>query len=478
MNESYQVKLAKIHAETRKGLVPFFKIMLADLDDYQEPAPFHYEISDILLDKAGHFAVEMARETAKSTYVLKAFPLYKLTYPSDDCRFMVIIKQNQDLACSKLLEIIKEHENHPVLKRNIVQVNKRSAQAYEVVVRGMEKKNYTIRIEAYGKGSAIRGLTWNNLRPQIIIGDDLQSLEDSQSEAVQTKDWDWFLSDVKFLAKTSRLFIIGNNLGERCIIERIINEPKLNFTTLKIPLIINGESSWASRFPMEFLENEKKEFVALGKLEIWYRERMCVALPEEKQTFKKEYFRYFEQTDLPEQYTCYLTVDLAISEKKSADDVVVLVVGKSDNSPNWYILEYIGGKLDPLKTIDAIFKLYEKYRPVKVGIESVAYQRALSFFVKEEMKRREVYFNITELKNASQSKEERIKGLQPMFKTGVIKHRSNMIELETQLLSFPKGIHDDYLDALAMVLQLVETTTNSNMKTYKRGYEKYLDSLK
>jgi len=474
----YQKKLLEIHKETNKGLVPFFKILLADIQDYQEPAPFHYQISETLLNDNRSFAIEMARETAKTTYVLKTFPLYCLTYPRDDRRYIVVIKQNQTLATAKLMEIIREHETNPVIKQNIVKTIKRAGDAYEVVVRGEDKRDYEMRIEAYGKGAAIRGLSWGNLRPQIIIGDDLQSLEDSTSETTMEKDWDWFLSDVKFLAKTGRIFLIGNNLGDRCITERILNGTDLGFEKMRIPILSEGVSTWPSRFPVDFLQKEKAEFAALGKLEIWYRERMCVALPEEKQIFKKDCFRYFEQADLPEQYTCYLAVDLAISEKKSADDVVLMVVGKSNNNPNWYILEYIGGKLDPLKTIDAIFSMYEKYRPVKVGIESVAYQRALSFFVKEEMKKREVYFNIVELKNAAKSKEERIKGLQPLFKTGVIFHRHNMIELESQLLTFPKGLHDDYIDALAMVLQLVGTTNSSNMKTYKRGYEKYLDSLK
>jgi hypothetical protein len=43
------------------------------------------------------------------------------------------------------------------------------------------------------------------------------------SETVLEKDYNWFLSDIAFLGKKCRIFMIGNNLGEACLIERVIN---------------------------------------------------------------------------------------------------------------------------------------------------------------------------------------------------------------------------------------------------------------
>jgi hypothetical protein len=74
-------------------------------------------------------------------------------------------------------------------------------------------------------------------------------------------------------------------------------------------------------------------------------------------------------------------VDLAISQDKRADDTVVMVLWKHKEWPNWYVMEYVDWKFDPLQTIDIIFSLYIKYRPLRVWIESVAYQKALSYFI-------------------------------------------------------------------------------------------------
>lgn len=481
MEDSQKEKIIDIHLEAQKSLVDYYRIILSE-DNYVPPAPFHYELSDILLNREGNFALEMFRESAKSAYALKTFPLYKLSYPKRESRYIVIIKANQELASAKLQEIVSEYVNSPVLNFNLKEVKKNSAKIFEATVMGPDEMD--VRIEAYGKGTSIRGLSWGNLRPQVIICDDLQDLEDSQSDTVQEKDWTWFLSDVKFLAKTGRIIVIGNNLGEKCIIERLMNDNFLNFEKIRKPAIEDGKATWPDMFSFEFLESERMEFNNLGKTDIWYRERMCQAISEESKLFKREYFKYWKDEDLflrEERdlnrlgFEFYISVDLAISEKQTADDTVLCVVGKKREAPEWYIFEMLGGKMDPLKTIDNLFYLYGKYRPLKVGIESVAYQKALFYFIEEEMKKRSQYFMIDELRNTNK-KEERIKGLQPMYKTGVIYHREGMLKLEDQLLSFPYGLHDDYPDALAMMIQLIEGTSQRIFT--QKTTSSYIDPIK
>lgn len=458
-------KLLAIHKQTHKSLVDFFRIFIGDKDDYVEPAKFHYLLSDLLLHDKKNFAIEMFRESGKSAMVLRAFPTYKLVYPSDDACYIVIIKQNQTLASAKLLEIINSYENHAIMNMNLISVAKKSADAIEVTVYGTDKKNHTVRIEAYGKGASIRGLTWGNLRPQVVIMDDIQDLEDSQSETVVEKDWDWFLSDVAFLAKTGRIFIIGNNLGRKCVIERIIdNKDRMDFQVMKIgALNEEGKSNWETRFSTQFLMEEKKKYTELGKLDIWYRERMCEAISPETQLFKQAYFRYFEEQDLPSGLDIDITIDPAISKKKDACNTAIVAVGKQDLNPNWYVLDYVADHLDPLQLIDAVFKMYADLRVkyptsnIRVFVETVAYQQSLKYFIEEEMRKRREFFVLEEFKDTHE-KEQRIKGLVPMYKTGVVYHRRWMNALEEELLLFPKGKTIDIVDALSFHTQIKYNT--------------------
>jgi hypothetical protein len=71
-----------------------------------------------------------------------------------------------------------------------------------------------------------------------VIIDDPQDGEDAKSELTLERDWNWFLSDVKFLSRTGRIFMIGNNLGERCLIERVFaHADELGFQTVRIPVL-------------------------------------------------------------------------------------------------------------------------------------------------------------------------------------------------------------------------------------------------
>jgi hypothetical protein len=70
------------------------------------------------------------------------------------------------------------------------------------------------------------------------------------------------------------------------------------------------------------------------------------------------------------------------------------------------------------------------------------------------MRERSIFLPIEELKTET-SKEIRIMGLQPRFETGAIYIRKNMLDLEDELLRFPKGQTDDLIDALAHQLQII-----------------------
>lgn len=72
------------------------------------------------------------------------------------------------------------------------------------------------------------------------------------------------------------------------------------------------------------------------------------------------------------------------------------------------------------------------------------------------MPKRNVWFTVKDLE-AQSRKELRISTLQPRFKAGTVwfpMGATFLTELESELLSFPRGLHDDLIDALAYESQL------------------------
>ena len=444
----------QIESEERalNSLVAFREEFIPSKEDVS-PAKFHEEWSDILLRGQGNFAIEAFRESAKTQIVIRANLLHALTFPQMSRSYLVIICATQTTASKKLQEVSREFLASPDMCGLVSEVKDNSGLALEVHYIDGQR----VRIEAYGKGAAVRGLSWGAKRPDLVIIDDPQDEEDARSETVTVNDWDWFLSDVFFLGQSTRIFMIGNNLGERCIIEQVISHSQqLNFTARRIPILTaEGLSAWPEKWPLSEIERDREEWEKLGKTDIWYRNKMCQCISPDSQKFKREYFRYYDKLEDLHSMNIYTTVDLAISQKVNADYSAIVTVGVN-SAGHWFVLDVEYGRYDPSTTIDAIFSAVQKWHPLSVGIEVVAYQAALQHFLEKEMPRRGTFFRITPLK-AEKKKEIRIDNIQPRFAVGTVWFKTGALwldKIEGELLAYPHGAHDDVIDALAYIEQL------------------------
>jgi len=471
----------------RKSLVDYrYVCLVQDEADELDPADFHYTLSNLLLEEKKHVAIEMFRESGKSSYALRAFPLYCLSYPKRQNDYIVLLKGNQRTASSKLKEIINEYETNPLVSHNLVKIHEKSMNAFSVDVRNEDGEVINVRIEAYGKGSAIRGLSNNDRRPKIIIADDIQDKEDARSETVVETDWDWFLSDVLFLGKKSRIFLIGNNLGERCIIERVLNNcDELNFKGIRVPVMENGKPTWPAKDTIADIEKEKANFASLGKLDIWYAEKMCQSVSEEGRVFKEEDYVYYDwdhRRGLINDTNIYACLDPASSTRPDSCLRAITVTGV-DHKNNWYLLDAKFGRWDSAILVDYIFNTVVEYNLTTFYIEKGIFEQVLKPFIMQEQKKRNIFFNIVPLEHAKVgSKLDRIKILQPRFKAHSIFFPKSpsapwMSEVKSELAGVTKDAiksqYIDVIDALAMTTQVAKPVHNrrkSNPTTAKTDF--------
>jgi hypothetical protein len=474
--QEHDAALAEAYELGRANLVDFRTIFLA-ADDDVSPAPFHYRWSDLLLNGTTNIVVEGYRESAKTQYIIRSHTLYRLVYPSKAYDYIVNIESNQTRAESRLNEITRIYLANPALCNNLVRVNKNTGGIFDVDVTDTDGKEINVRIEAYGKGANIRGLVYGTRRPKLVVIDDPQDLEDSQSDTVIEKDWEWFMSDVYFLGDKTRVFLIGNNLGEKCIVERVKKDAEsLGYTVEIVPVLdAEGNPTWPSKNTIEKIEAEKEAFRKIGKLEIWLREKMCQAIDPETQLFKREYFKYIDKE--PAGLSKFILVDPAIS-KSDKSCYTALVCWGVNAENHWFLCDVEYGHFDPGETMDAFFRMVSKHRPIVSGIEDVGYQKALQWLVNQEMIKRKIFTRVEPLKHHGKAKEIRIQGLQPRYKCGTIWHVSGLhglAEYESELLMFRPGVNSrvDLIDAAAYGDQIIIAPTRSvirhNRPTPKRG---------
>ena len=200
----------------------------------------------------------------------------------------------------------------------------------------------------------------------------------------------------------------------------------------------------------------------------------------EDQEFKEDMFKYFEEEELKGRNLRYYTIcDPAISQKREADNTVVLTIAKDLNGPNIYRIREDAGHFTPSQTVDLIFKHTTDYRS-DAYIEVVGYQQALKFSIEEEQRKKQKYFSVHEVRTRT-NKEVRIRGLIPLYERGVIFHRHIDGKYEEELITFPRGRRDDRIDAMAIGLSVMDNTLRSVeeriFKPHWVGYGKKLKKL-
>lgn len=199
----------------------------------------------------------------------------------------------------------------------------------------------------------------------------------------------------------------------------------------------------------------RKDFLAKLKEEGWGHfssQYLNDPVPEADAIFKRTWFKYYTSDDIRGKLlNKFLLIDPALSLKKDADYTAMLVIGV-DEWNNIFVLDIVRSRLSPNDLINEVFRLRDKWKLVDVGIEDIAFQRVIGYSLREDVRFKKDPFHITELKPNERSKDQRIKGLQPLYENGKVFHDKSVpgtVYLEDELVRFPRTKNDDTIDALA-----------------------------
>lgn len=207
----------------------------------------------------------------------------------------------------------------------------------------------------------------------------------------------------------------------------------------------DGSLFFPEKLTEEFLERQKR---TQGSY-IFANQYLNEIIPADMQTFKRSWFHYY--AEMPKNIKTFMFIDPALSEVASSDSTGVVVV-HVDSDKRWYCSYAKRLRVSPTQLIEYIFKLNQTFNPDVIGIEQVAYQKALLYFLDEEMRRRNVLLPIKGINPpTNKTKQARILSLVPRFEWGHLFLNHGLQDLELELLQFPRGSHDDLIDALASI---------------------------
>jgi len=152
--------LTKAFVRCSRSLVDYRHILLHNEQKIEvAPASFHFQWSDMLLFDQENMAIQAFRESAKTQYCIRSLCLHALTFPTMQRDYIVIIKKNHTLARKLLKQIEAEYVTNVAISGNLEQIKEQSGDVFDVDVMNADGQIMNVRIEAYGKGGSVRGLS-------------------------------------------------------------------------------------------------------------------------------------------------------------------------------------------------------------------------------------------------------------------------------------------------------------------------------
>lgn len=448
----------------------------------------HKPVCDKLSDYKNNTrcAIVLPRDWFKSTIGSIAYPIWR-AINNPNVRIL-IVQNSMNNARKKLLSIKQIFERNQLFRALYPEIlpDKNRTWTQECLVVNRTGTFPEGTFEAAGVGTAVTSRHFD-----LVIEDDTISPEkDSMSGLVQQPTQLEIEKAIGFHRLVHPLLLHPSKsqivvIGTRWAVEDLLGWIMANYSNYIVisrKVRENGVAIW-DRFNEDVLED----------LEITQGPYMFASLYMNEptlainQVFNREWIRYYQNMPRRELLFC-TSVDPAAAKREESsnpDYSVVLTTAVHPSDGTVYVASYTRERMNPGQHIDAIFHHYEMYKPVVVKIEAIAYQRTLGYWLRRRQDKTGTKFYVEEIRSLQGSKEDRIRALQPYFSSGQIRIRTGMSDLERELLSFPKGAHDDLIDALSMqvgfwndAIALKVEERNYNKKIEPHSGRAILDNLK
>lgn len=347
------------------------------------------------------------------------------------------------------------------------------------------KGNWQLQGASQGKGGmravGLNGSITGKGANIFIIDDPIRNRQDADSKTIRDTIWNNYRSAVNTRIKPNDSIIIilttwhlddlvgriKQNLKER---DKTIED---EWDVIKLPALAiedetwevggkviqrkEGEALWESHFPKKFIEDKKKE---LGVVEFSSLYQQS-PISGETQIFSEDKFQYRTEEDMVgKECQRYLTVDPSVGSGDKSD-FTGFCDNRVDRENFWNIMGW-HKRVGPKELIDTLFALHTENQYDRIGIEETMYEMAIRPFLQQEMIRRNVFLPLIQLKHLQRSKISRIGDLESRYSAGKVFHLEHMCQdMEEEFLTYPRGVHDDIIDAVAYQVQITEDFYNS-----------------
>ncbi len=450
------VKIPKYRiSAVRKSFMLFIKIYFAKQLSYPF-ADFHRQWIKNAEDKnISTFLVAGFRNSGKSTILSEFFPIWAIIGKLE-IKNILIVTQTMARA-EQILRNIKINFESGLLKRDLGPF-KESPGPWNSYIIYLPKYNAYIQILSNDQNP--RGLKNNERRPELIICDDMESLDTVRTQESRDKLYTWFKSELMPAgADFARCFFIGTPLHDDSVFSRLkkeIEDGLLTGVAMMTPIIDKNDIPlWNTRHKTKEAVEEERLRKGIPEY-IWNIEYLLDTSAEENQIIKSSHIKYYDPSILRKGRLVdrFISVDpAAMANLNSCDSGIVVLSVWEDNGQRFMYVDAVYKKhvehVELVAFLAGLARSYDPLRSLPVYVEIVGFQGAIVTLLKKEG------IDAREFPVHGKGKAERLVAVSAFIERGMVLFLKND-DLISQLIHFDPTRNNDLVDALTQAIQIAQ----------------------
>lgn len=289
----------------------------------------------------------------------------------------------------------------------------------------------------------------------LLIDDPVKNREDADSELIRKKTRDWYTSTAYTrLMPGGRVVVIQTRWHEDDLSGWLLADHQHEgWVTLNLPAIDDdGAALWPEQYPLEELERIKRALPPRDWSAL-YQQRPA---PDTGDYFKREWVHLVDSLPPRESMLLYGGSDYAVTAA-GGDYTVHGIIGLDPDGNPW-LLDLWRQQASSDVWVEAFCDLVLKWKPVGWAEETGQIKSGVGPFLVKRMLERGSYVAREQFATRGDKaiRAQSFRGLIATRGLRIHKDAPFATDLINEMMSFPVGVHDDQVDALGLIGQLID----------------------
>jgi predicted phage terminase large subunit-like protein len=290
----------------------------------------------------------------------------------------------------------------------------------------------------------------------FLIDDPFGSMADARSEPARKNVHDWFSANYSRLEKNGKIILINHRMHQDDLTGRLLAQQAAGgdqWTVVELKAVSSeGEALWPDKFDREALARIRANTTAQDWAALYQQE----PTQDVGSYFKEDWL--FPVLDLPPRgaLNVYGASDYAVTS--NGGDYTVHVVIGIDPTRRMFLLDLWRQQTSSNVWIEAWCDLVTKWKPAFWAEEKTQITSGVGPFITARARERQAYTSREQFptRHDKAVRAQSIRGRMELDGLYVPARATWLPDLKAELLAFPTGKHDDIVDALGLVGQLLD----------------------